>query len=514
MIPDNTLLRRYARERSEEAFAQLVHRHLPLVYSAALRRLGGDAHRAEDVAQTVFCNLARDARRLRSHAVLAGWFYTATRNTAIDVVRAEQRRRAREEEAYTMQTLASGNETPTDWSRLRPVLDTAMDELSDDDREAVLLRFFQRRPFADIGSALGLSEDAARKRVDRALEKLRAELGRRGIGSTSAALATLLASEAAAAVPAAVMASVTSAGVVAGGTAAAGVATVVALTKLQAGVAAAVTMVAAVGLAIQQHTLTRVREEAVRTDKQRVKLAVENAVLATAREESAAALARLRIEVAAAEHATAEGNRTDEMNSASALNGASRAVAPPPRVDAAAREEEKAKLHRRYDPFLQRYGLTLAQMDRFVELKIAILEAQEDLQAGVRQASLQGGADGVEKLRAKLTGPMWGEIRQLLGEEGYRAYPSYEISSGYRICYVDPLLAEFAAANAPLSSPQADQLVEIFASNRRSLRANPSDISTRSTMNWDAVVIQANPILTPAQRAVLRETVSRQHPAR
>src|SRR6185295_1479860 len=192
MVDDAVLLHRYAHERSQAAFEELVRRYLDLVYAAALRRLGGDGHRAADVAQVVFATLARDAASLAHHAVLAGWLYAATRNAALNILRGEERRRTREQEAYRMQELNSSEESGADWQKLRPVLDSAMDELDERDREAVLLRFFQGRPFADVATVLRVSEDAARKRVDRALEKLRGRLLQRGIATTAAALGATL----------------------------------------------------------------------------------------------------------------------------------------------------------------------------------------------------------------------------------------------------------------------------------------------------------------------------------
>src|SRR5471032_2405509 len=120
---DSALLRRYADQKSEEAFAELVRRHLDLVYSVALRQVGGDAHLAQDVAQTVFTSLARKAVSLAARPVLGGWLYRTTQFTAIDVVRGESRRRAREKEAETMQTLSSNPGSETDWEKLRPTLD-------------------------------------------------------------------------------------------------------------------------------------------------------------------------------------------------------------------------------------------------------------------------------------------------------------------------------------------------------------------------------------------------------
>lgn len=268
MNEDAALLRRYASEKSEAAFAELVRRHLDLVYSAALRRLGGDAHRAADVAQQVFTTLARDAEKLSRHGVLTAWLYTATHNAAIDLIRSEQRRATREQEASTMQTLLAA--TPdADWAKLRPVLDHVMDELSDADRTAVLLRFFEKRPFADIGVALNLSEDAARMRVDRALEKLHALLAQRGITSTGAALGVILANQAVVAAPAGLLASITG-GALAGVTTAGGTAAVAAkvlnfmsTTKLTLGVAAAIAVAATAVTWQQRQTNAELRNEIV-----------------------------------------------------------------------------------------------------------------------------------------------------------------------------------------------------------------------------------------------------------
>jgi RNA polymerase sigma factor (sigma-70 family) len=256
MNDDAALLRRYAENRDEPAFAELVRRHLNLVYSAALRRLGGDTHRAADVSQHVFTALARDAQKLSNHAVLTAWLYTATRHAAIDVIRTEQRRRAREQEASAMQNLLSPPGSDVDWVKLRPVLDEVMDELSDADRTAVLLRFFEQRSFAEIGAALAVGEDAARMRVERALDKLHGLLAPRGVTSTAAALATVLANQAVVAAPAGLVATITSvaqagAGATGGAVAAAKIFTYMSTTKIMAGVAGIIA-VAATAITWQQ----------------------------------------------------------------------------------------------------------------------------------------------------------------------------------------------------------------------------------------------------------------------
>lgn len=209
MTDDAALLRRYASERSEEAFAELVQRHLNLVYRSALRQLGGDAHRAEDVTQSVFALLAHKAAPLSGHPNLTGWLYTTTHLTVSRVRRTERRRQDREQEAQTMHELSSDAALPANWDRVRPVLDSVMQDLNQSDREVILLRFFEERPFAQIGAKLSLSEDAARMRVERALVHLRTSLSSLGVTSTTAALALALTSEAVAAVPSGLAATVT-----------------------------------------------------------------------------------------------------------------------------------------------------------------------------------------------------------------------------------------------------------------------------------------------------------------
>jgi RNA polymerase sigma factor (sigma-70 family) len=192
MTNDAELLRRYVDDRDEEAFAELVRHHLGLVYSVALRRVGYDSHVAEDVAQQVFIALARKAPSLRGHNTLGGWLYVSTHHTSAAIVRAERRRKNRETDAQTMQNILTDSTPPTDWERMRPFLDEAIVNLRADEREAVVLRFFEKRPFAEIGAALRLTEEAARKRVERALEKLHTALSKRGVTSTTTALGLAL----------------------------------------------------------------------------------------------------------------------------------------------------------------------------------------------------------------------------------------------------------------------------------------------------------------------------------
>jgi RNA polymerase sigma factor (sigma-70 family) len=193
MTPDHELLRQFARTNSEDAFAELVKRHLNLVYSAALRQVNGDEHLAKDIAQSVFTDLARKAHAVARRENLSGWLYTSAHYAATKIIRGENRRRDREAQ-FMRETI---NETTSDgeWGKVRSTLDEAMHELKQSDREVILLRYFENRPFAELGTTFGLNENAARMRVERALEKLRGIFARRGI-VTAGVLASIISANA------------------------------------------------------------------------------------------------------------------------------------------------------------------------------------------------------------------------------------------------------------------------------------------------------------------------------
>ena len=261
MRTDSELLGRYAAVHDEGAFGALVQRHLNLVYSVALRQAGGDAHLAQDVAQRVFADLARKAPALSRRATLGGWLYRAAQFTASDLVRAERARRAREQEAQLMQEFSRDPNAAVDWEKLRPVLDVAINELGENERDAIVLRFFEARPFAEIGAALRVTEDAARMRVERALEKLRTALARHGVTSTSTALATVLANQLIIAAPSGLVASVTGAAV-AGSVAGTSAAVVLmGMTKVQIGIASALAAAFATAYVVQGNTNASLRRE-------------------------------------------------------------------------------------------------------------------------------------------------------------------------------------------------------------------------------------------------------------
>ena len=177
-LDDIALLRQYAEDNSESAFAALAEKYVNLVYSTALRS-AGNAPAAEEITQAVFIILARKARSLPPRTILSGWLYQTARLTAANFLRAEIRRQRREQEAY-MQSLLNEPE-PEVWPQIAPLLEAAMAGLGEKDRNAIVLRFFENKSLGEVGSALGANEAAAKMRVNRALEKLRKFFSKRGI---------------------------------------------------------------------------------------------------------------------------------------------------------------------------------------------------------------------------------------------------------------------------------------------------------------------------------------------
>jgi RNA polymerase sigma factor (sigma-70 family) len=262
MTDSHELLAEYAANGSETAFGELVARYVGLVYGAALRLVDGDTHLAEDVTQTVFADLARKTAALGPGVLLGGWLHQRTCNVAAPMMRARRRREAREREASQMNALEDDSRTAL--ARIAPVLDDAITELGAEDRTAILLRFFEKADFRAIGAALGTTDDAAQKRVSRALEKLEGLLRRRGVALSAAALASGLGCEALTAAPAGMAAAISGGAVAAAATGATALTflKVLTMTKLKLAVAGAV-LVAGVAtpMVLQQQTQAKLRAE-------------------------------------------------------------------------------------------------------------------------------------------------------------------------------------------------------------------------------------------------------------
>lgn len=257
MTDEHAQLRSYVEYGAQYDFSAIVHRYLPLVYAAALRRLNGDAHRAQDVTQLVFIALARNAAALSRHPDLTGWLFTTTRFLAAKTQRTEHRRQSREQAAQV--TLPEENLREAESPPVRRLLDDAVAELKTIDRQVILLRFHRGLRLAEIGAQLGVTENAVQKRLDRALEVLKQKLSQRRITSTAAALALALEQQSAVAVPAGLAAASTTAALACGAGAAGlpGALSLMALSKLQLGLAAAAVVAGSAGWVWEHREVSR-----------------------------------------------------------------------------------------------------------------------------------------------------------------------------------------------------------------------------------------------------------------
>lgn len=526
MSDDAQLLRRYASDRSEEAFSALVQRHLPLVYQSALRRTNGQAQLAEDVAQTVFLALAKGAGRLEGHTVLAGWLYVATRHAAANALRGEQRRQRREQEAWAMNEVSAPEIAAAEWERLRPELDSVMDELGEEDRVAVLLRYFQNRPYAEIGATLRLSEDAARRRVDRALEKLRSLLARRGITSTAAALGGLMVAQSAVAAPAGLATAVTGsvlagAGVAATATGTAGFIAFMTTNKIVMGIAGVVTLVAGgtavyeFGQALQANAaLAAMRGDG---DRLRAQLAQE----ATKARESSSRTREAELQVSALRQ------RLEELEGAQNVgrepsNSEVQAAPKPAIVSFAGKmnvlyaspeyielklKEGAANARLQYGPMYQKLGLSEGQIREFEGLLQERLQAVFDTFA----AAIKSGVSVDDPKLGQMAEPnqvvIEDKLRALLGPSGYPEMAAIATAAGARPT-VEGLASNLYYTTEPLTAEQGRRLSRLIADNL----PKPSSSSMVQGVpgpDWPAIYARASDFLSERQLSTLRTSNER-----
>jgi RNA polymerase sigma factor (sigma-70 family) len=275
MIDNVRLLTDFVKNGSETAFRGLVTRYTDLVYSTAVRLVDGDTHLAQDVTQTVFIDLAKMAGKLSGEVLLGGWLHRHTCFVAATALRGERRRQSRERQAVEMHALHDHSQASL--ALVAPILDDAINQLGNEDRTAIVLRFFERSDFRSLGETLGVNENAARMRVSRALEKLHLILKHRGVTYSAATLGTVLATEAVTASPAGLAASVCAAALAslaAGSGATSTFLNIITMTKLKAGILSALIIAgSATPLMIHYHAQSTLRERDAALQRQNDQLA-------------------------------------------------------------------------------------------------------------------------------------------------------------------------------------------------------------------------------------------------
>ena len=485
MDEDTELLRRYAEEGSEDAFRDLVRRRMGLVYSSALRQLG-DSHAAQEVAQAVFTDLARKAHALKKRPVLVSWLYTSTHYAVGSLARRERRRIARDLEAYHMQETNSDLARDAQWVRLRPVIDQALHGLDARDREAVLLRYFEGHSFAQVGQALSLSEEAARTRVDRALERLRERLSAKGVASSAAVLAALLAGKMSEAAPAGFADLVSRTAIVqaAGAGVSAGL-----LAYMAAGKAVLATAALAALLSVGAAVFEGSRGSSAAAD------------LASAQSRYAASVADLKSlegRVLSAEAALADQRK--RLAAGAGAEGAMAAAASPfkdskargdqfmerhPEVRAALIAYVDATNRTRYGPLYAALNLSPQQLQSLQVLQRAGFSFGRPIQSGMVTLEAESSLPPSE---------IGAQIKALLGDEGYRQYDAFNtnLSANDETASLAGILT---TTDSPLSPEQVQQMSAIFAG------ANIAHAPYG--FDWAAAYGKAEAVLTPSQLDML-----------
>jgi len=425
---DRELLSRFIREHSQDAFTELVNQHMNLVYSAALRQVRSP-QLAEDVCQTVFTQLARTASKLAPATILTAWLYQVTRNAAIDVIRSEARRQAREQIALEMSQM---NDTPASWTQIEPLLDEAMESLDQPDRTAILLRYFESKSLKEVGEALGASEDAAQKRVQRAVERLRDFFLEHKMKVGATGLVALLSANAIQAAPAGLSASVAISALTActSTPAAMTITKAIAMTTSQKAI---ITLVVAGALGVglyQARTTHNLREQLQTFREQQATQDNTRQQLERERDSAKAALAAVANENSTRKTGPNEvlklrgevGRLRQENAQLGSSNALSKATATP-EARKVLREAQKLGMSVIYKGFAEQAKLTPEQSDKLNDLLADyVMKNVDHVTTGLRDKL------GPEQMKAVFSAEdaaLQQQIETLLGQDGLAQYEDY-----------------------------------------------------------------------------------------
>lgn len=515
---DMQLLQDYASGKSEEAFATLVSRHINLVYSAALRRVG-NPHQAEEITQTVFVTLATKATRLNQTTILSGWLYQTAWLTAGNFLRAENRRQHREHEAHMQSTV---NEPEPDlWKHVGPLLDEAMAQLNETDRNAIVLRYFEGKALKEVGAVLGTSDDAAKMRINRAIEKMRTFFTQRGVALSSVGLAEVIAGNSVQAAPAGLAASValnvaqsvvltTSTLTMAGGAL-----KLMAWSKLNIAISVAAIAVAAV----EWNQISTAKQKTAQLQEQlqrQTQLTQTQQTEITKLDEQKAALQK-QIERSARDTAKAR-NLNGKVNALTAAAAAAKKnrfsdMLKDPAMMKFMRDQLAAALKKQYDPLLKQLNLTPEQSDSFYQIlldsRMANMGRGEAMFSGSKEDAAKALADSKQELETSL--------QNLLGSDGYAQYEQYQTVYAART-QMDQMKSDFA--DSPLTDDQQQQLLQAIETAQKTAvtpNAGLSVTDTASAMEENLqqqaavnqqVLQQASNFLSSAQLQILATSQS------
>ena len=496
-MTDGELLHAYAKDRSETAFRELVNRHVDLVYSAARRQTHPRKDLAEDVSQLVFAELARKAPLLTDHPSIRGWLFVCTRHVAAKAMRAESRRIVRETAALAMNQLSSP--PAEEWDQLRPVLDEVLCHLTNEEREAFFLRFFDKLSFADLGERLGVGEDAARRRVERLLERIRRLLARRGITSTATALGIALITETVTAAPKDLASGIAQAALNAASVSPAGVITAIALMKSIALSTTFIALVAVTGFLAGGAGLyfnrELTRDEASASAKAKSLAAAESS------------LGRIKRRIASSPAAA-----TPHISSAAATAGTPTQSL----EDQIARDLElshwKSQLWLseailRYGPFLRQHGATQDQMQQIIAAAKKLYADSDDLREIAALAGTQVKADpDLLARQQQITAQYYSTLTGILGTDTANALNTYVVGSqlpsqnGYQTGeakYVADQVAGTAFAEGSfITGDQKAQMTQLLL--KYTPNYQPGDPNDSWTLNWSGIVTEAQATSVPA----------------
>jgi RNA polymerase sigma factor (sigma-70 family) len=508
-LDDMRLVEEYAAQSSEEAFSTLVSRHINLVYSAAWRQVG-NRQEAEEITQAVFVVLARKAKSLRPGTVLSGWLYQTARLTAANSLRREIRRQHREQQAYMQSTL--NQPEPDHWEQVGPLLEQAMSGLSEADRNAIVLRYFENKPLKEIGAALGATDDAAKMRINRALEKLRAFFLKRGVTLSAAALGAAISTHSIQAAPSGLSTAVVAAACQGSAltastlTLAKGTLKLMAWTKLNVAVGVAAAAVIALQWSKietqkeELHSLqTQVQMAIPTSEKQLARIQeLETREEAMARERGnfarQSSLSAARKPLAAAPAVAA--NPSDVAPKDKGLGGMLESMMKDPAYMKAMAEQQAQALKTQYAPLVKQLNLTPEQRDAFYQLLTdnltnAMVQGMAMLNGTNNRAAASAIADAQKTLQD--------QMRSLLGEPGSAQFQEFQTTLPDRQIF-EQMKTGFT--DHPLTDDQEQRLLQLLINERK------NSVSAVDPVTGQPVVAPGNSAATMDQALQTQDQIN------